>query len=397
VRQRLPYGGEVVAETLVEFVDALSDNVTNAESANVALSASVPLLRGAGMVNLEPLIATERELVYTVRGFEDFRRSFAVGVATQYFALLTARQGVANRVQSYSDFADLLVRTQALFEADKISFLEVQRAQQSLLVAENDLIDAREEYANRLDVFKIALGMPVTQDLDVVPVELDVLVPDFEQIDVVALAERYRLDLQTARDRIDDARRTVAIAENGLLPDLSISARADVGNRPGTPARQLDHRSLEYSAGLSLDLPIDRLPERNAYRRALIAFGQTQRGYDDLLDRVAAGVRQSVRAIRSARSSLRIQEQGIALARRRLEYANTLLRQGDADAREVVEAQNDLLDAQDAYERAQSNLQVQVLQFLRDTGTLRVDPAAGAIGQAMERVAEAENGAMVPR
>src|SRR5687768_9344622 len=214
--------------------------------------------------------------------------------------------------------------------------------------------------------------MPVTQELDVVPVELDVLVPDFEQIDVVALAERYRLDLQTARDRIDDARRTVAVAENGLLPDLSVSARADAGNRPGTPARQLDARSLEYSAGLSLDLPVDRLPERNAYRRALIAFGQTQRGYGDLLDRVAADVRQSVRAIRSARSSLRIQEQGIALARRRLEYANTLLRQGDADAREVVEAQNDLLDAQDAYERAQSNLQVQVLQFLRDTGTLRV-------------------------
>ena len=40
-----------------------------AESASLALSASVPLLRGAGMVNLEPLIASERGLVYTVRGF----------------------------------------------------------------------------------------------------------------------------------------------------------------------------------------------------------------------------------------------------------------------------------------------------------------------------------------
>ncbi len=44
-----------------------------------------------------------------------------------------------------------------------------------------------------------------------------------------------------------------------------------------------------------------------------------------------------------------------------------------------------MLTAQDAFERARAQLQVQVLQFLRDTGTLRVDPAAGAIGRALER------------
>src|SRR3712207_5419842 len=66
VRQRLPYGGEVVAEALVRFVDAISDNAENGEEASVALSGSLPLLRGAGLVNLEGLISAERELVYQV-------------------------------------------------------------------------------------------------------------------------------------------------------------------------------------------------------------------------------------------------------------------------------------------------------------------------------------------
>lgn len=63
VRQQLPYGGEVVAETLVRFVDAINGEVEDGESADVVLSGSLPLLRGAGMVNLEPLVAGERQVV----------------------------------------------------------------------------------------------------------------------------------------------------------------------------------------------------------------------------------------------------------------------------------------------------------------------------------------------
>ena len=63
------------------------------------LSGSLPLLRGAGMVNLEGLISSERQLVYSVRGFEIFRRSFAVTVASSYFNLL-ARQRSVDRPRS---------------------------------------------------------------------------------------------------------------------------------------------------------------------------------------------------------------------------------------------------------------------------------------------------------
>ena len=107
---------------------------------------------------------------------------------------------------------------------------------------------------------------------------------------------------------------------------------------------------------------------------------------------MTADVKEDVRSIRTARSSLRIQEESIALAERRLDFASELLRQSGtsgggasrrAEARDLVEAQASLLQAQDTYEQARADLQVQVLQFLRDTGTLRVDPSAGLIGTAM--------------
>jgi outer membrane protein TolC len=396
VRQRLPYGGEIVAEALVSFVNAISDNAQNGEEASVALSGSLPLLRGAGLVNLEGLISSERELVYQVRTFEQFRRSFAVSISRQYFNLLARQQATRNRQLNYENLNVLTERTRALFAAGRISFLEVQRSEQALLQAEERVISAREDYQNALDQFKILLGMPMSEELAVIPVALDLNMPDLDSDEAVRMAFQYRLDLQTARDRIDDARRGIDIARNGLLPGLDLTASGRTGNSTADPARKLDSRNLTYSAGVTLDIPIDQLPERNSYRRALIQFERSVRGYEGLQDQVTANVMEDIRSIRSATTSLRIQEESTELAERRLELASELLRAGGAagggargigggSARDVVEAQQALLEAQDSYEQARAALQVQVLQFLQDTGTLRVDPEAGLIGRAMRR------------
>jgi outer membrane protein TolC len=387
VKQQLPYGGEIVAETLVRFVDAIEGQVQDGESADFALSGSVPLLRGAGLVNLEPLISSERELIYDVRTFETFRRSFAVNVASQYFALLAQQQAISNRLQNYATLATLLERARALAAATRLSYLEVQRAEQSLLDGENKLVDARLAYANALDDFKIALGMDVNDSLEVVPVQLDVNVPDVRGTSGVEAAYRYRLELQTAHDRIGDATRQVEVAKNGLLPDLNLTGRVTAGSRSDLPASRLDSRTMEYEAGMELDLPVDRLAERNVYRRSLISFDRAQRSYLDLRDQVTSQVRSDARGIRSAQASLVIQKRAIELAERRLEFANERLRLGvpGADTREVVEAQASLLDAQDTFERAQAQLQIRVLEYLRDTGTLRVDPEVGELGQSLAR------------
>ena len=385
VRQRLPYGGAVTAQALATFVDALHGNVENGESAALSLSAAVPLLRGAGLVNLEPVISEERGLVYAVRGFEDYRREFVVGVAALYFDLLARRNSLINRRVNLSTLALLTERTQAMYENDRLIYLEVQRALQSRLSAENELVGAEEDFQTALDRFKLTLGMPVAEQLEVVPVELEVNAPQMPVEEAVATAHRYRLSLQTASDQMEDAMRRVKNARNGLLPGLDLGARVGAGNPEDTPAARINGETLDYELGVVLDLPIDRVEERNAYRAALIRLQQSQRAYAAQKDQISIDVRASLRAIRAAEVSVEIQRQNVELAEWRLEFANELLKQGKREARDVVEAQSALLDAQDEYEGARRRLQVQVLEFMKDTGTLRVDPEAGAIGRAMDR------------
>lgn len=383
IRQQLPYGGEIIAEGLVNFVDALRGEVESGESAELALRGAIPLLRGAGMVNLEPLIQSEREVIYQIRAFEDFRRAFVIQIASRYYNLINAQIGLANRRLNYVNLLMLTERTQALYDAGRINFQQVQRAFQAQLRAERLLISAQNNYRSALDEFKIFIGMPVETELEIVPVQLQLEVPRDEVADAVALATKYRLDLQTARDRIEDARRLVQLAENGLLPDLDITGGYRVGNEEDSPARSVRGSTGRYSAGISLDWPIDRVAERNAYRRALIQLQRTQRQYEETRERVGLDARDALRAIRTAELQLRVAEAGIELARERLEYSNELLKDGRADSRDVVEAQSSLLEAQDSYDDARTTLQISILAYMRDTGILRIDPDSGAIGRAM--------------
>lgn len=393
VRQTLPYGGEVVAQSLVSFVDALNANATSGESAQVALSASVPLLRGAGFVNLEGLISSERQMVYTVRGFETYRRSFLVSAATQYFNLLASRSSVLNRQIQLDGFIDLVERTKALFKAGKGNFLDVQRALNSQIDAETSLVQASESYRSSLDGFKVFLGMDPRADLELVPVELDVTIPEVASDDAVRLAQVYRLDVQTARDQIDDARRQVENAKNGLLPDLSVNASSALGNQAFGPASDLSSDNGTYAAGVTLGLPVDRVAERNTYRRTLIFLQQAQRGFEQARDNAAVAARVALRRIRSAKDQVDLNKRNVEIAQARLDLANSLLRQPllnplpglDLSNRDVVEAQQSLIAAQDSLDQARASLQIQVLSYYRDTGTLRIDPDAGSLGRAMLR------------
>ena len=385
IKQQLPYGGEIVAQTLVTFVDALHGNVTNGESANLALSGTIPLLRGAGLVNLEPLIESERKLVYQTRIFEDFRRQFALNVASQYFNLIALQKRVLNRRVNYTNLLTLTQQTESLYSAGRINFLGVQLALQAQLFAENDLVAGQAQYQQSIDNFKLVLGMPIADNLDVVAEELDFIRPDLDRDDPEALAMRYRLDLKTAEDEIEDARRGTLVASNGLLADVNLVGQAQVGNRPNSLVSRLDASTATYSAGINVNLPVDRLAERNAYRLSLISLERADRSYKGLRDQIVVDVRNSVRTIDSAETSLAIQRRNADLAQRRLEYSYELLKLGLAISRDVVDSQQSLLSAQDGYETALSNLQVAILQYLRSTGTLRVDPTAGSLGFAMDR------------
>ena len=130
-----------------------------------------------------------------------------------------------------------------------------------------------------------------------------------------------------------------------------------------------------YTGGGLLDLPLERTAERNAYRNSLIAMAQSVRAVQSLEDTVKFQVRDDLRNLLVSRESYRIQARAVELAQRRVRSTQLFLEAGrpGTQMRDLLDAQQSLLDSQNALSAALANYRVAELSLQRDMGLLLVD------------------------
>lgn len=377
VTQRLPYGGEFEAALITRATHQLTEIVgdRNQSSSELMLTANIPFLRNAGLIAQEDLIQAERDLVYAARDFEDFRRSFFVDIARDYFSLLAQRAVIRNEEARLESVIQFYEQTRALVEAGRQPPFQARNVEQNVLSSRNRLVLIREDYILSLDRFKLRLGLPTEARILLEPVSLTLDDPDVTVEQAARIALDFRLDFQNAVDRVDDARRGVANARNQLLPDLDATVTARFGGDDDDqeqilPSFDLDDTRLR--AGLTFGLPLDREIERLQLRASIISLQRQMRGAEQFRDEVVLQARQSVREIDLARFSLRLQEQTVAINELRLEEIR--IKSEEIDAQTRLDAENELLGARNARDEAERALRTAILDYLRVTGQLRVRP-----------------------
>ncbi|HLO41080.1 MAG TPA: TolC family protein [Phycisphaerales bacterium] len=374
VTQRLPSGGDVEARWLWNATENLREQSSGRylQSSALILGGNIPLLRGAGDVAQEDLIQTQRDLVYAARRFERDRRILLVQIAQDYFDLVQTRSLIVNQVQQIESLREFERQTQALFEAGRRAQFDVNDARNRVLSGVASLSNLREQYILRLDRFKVRLGLPLDRRLDVLPIDFELPEPDttVEQATQAALA--YRLDLQNQRDSVDDARRAVRNARNNALPDLNLSGNVRIPTDPDVREGGVlfDPEELDYTAGLTFGLPLDREIERLQIRQSIIQYEQQKRGFERFRDEVVVSVRSSLRGIDLARFQLRLAEEQVKITEKRREEQQ--LKADELNTRTRLEAEEDLLVARNARDQAKTDLRVAILNYLLQSDQLRV-------------------------
>ncbi|MCH2162919.1 MAG: TolC family protein, partial [Phycisphaerales bacterium] len=190
----------------------------------------------------------------------------------------------------------------------------------------------------------------------------------------VLYALDFRLDLQTARDRVQDNRRQVDIAENGMLPDLNLRANLSTNGTGSGPFNNptFSSEGSNFTGGLFFNAPLDRVDEAVALRQSQVILAQSERVLMRTLDEAALQVRQAIRDIDRAQFSLLLSERNVEIAENLLEKIDVA--PDRASARDRIDGVADLRDAEDSRDDAKRNLQVAILQYLRFAGLLRVTP-----------------------
>lgn len=391
VSQRLPYGGEFTAKALAKLIRDVGKSITAEESGEVQLGLRVPLLRGAGHVAQEDLVQLERDLTYAVRTFERFRLRQLVIVAQNYFDLLRVKQNVIDNERSLARARVDYARARDMEVLRKGgSKLDTMRAKQRMLNAANTLAVARESFRSRADQFKLTIGMPVEEPLDqenledIETIERRVkagqytfLVPPpalHNERAAVAVAHERRLELLTSRDQVEDARRGVAISRNALLPDLDWNSNVTFFSDPEHyNVGALDFNQTNWRTEIVLGLPLERTAERNALRRSMISVRAAQRAVLQKEEEIRAEVRDAVYQLRLQDESLWLQTEVLRVAERRAEFAQIQFEQGEISNRDKIEAETDLLAAQNRVNSAKTSRWNALLEFRLATETLQLD------------------------
>jgi outer membrane protein TolC len=393
----LELGGEFVLTLAQTFVRNLSSNpVETAMSTLTAILPTIPLSGpGSGIAAREDLTQAERDVLYSLRDYTRFQQEFAVRVASAYYRLLQDADTVENERRTEESLGGVASRTKALGEAGRLPGFQVDQAAQEVLRAQDRRVRAESAYADALDRFKLLLGLPIPTTVRPKGSEIQRLEAEVKAAAAadgpgaaglatttaaVAVALASRLDLANLRDALQDAQRRLAIAEKGLAPSATLRGGTASASTPST--RPFAARSATpgtTTAGLDLGLPTNRVPERNAYRAAEIDVERARRDLEQAEDEVRVAVEGAWRAAVLARRSFEIQDKGVALAAVRVDSANENLKAGRAIPRDVLEAEDALVEAKNARTGALVSFAVARLELERDLGTLHPDAPLAAV------------------
>lgn len=433
IGRKLKSGAELSTALAIDLANLLTMGGASSLGITGDATVSIPLLRGSGKhIVTEPLTQAERNTVYTIWDIERFKKNFAVDIASKYLSVLQRLDAIKNSEADYRSRITSAQRSRRLADAGRIKEIEVDQAVQNELRARQRWIAAQQFYKKQLDSFKGFLGLPPDSFIELDPNELELLIsptktileqiaeedrvrgdpsreemqlgtrgnaqtptadapiklkePDNENAGPLELDEKLainlafnnRLDLRMADGKVHDAQRAVVVAADALGAELTFFGSAEVGGRRTIKTADLDNAQLRtdkgvYSALLTLDLPFERTEESINYRNSFINLERAVRDVQILEDEIKIQIRNTLRDMLEARENMYIQAKAVYVAQKRVKSVNMFLEAGRAQTRDLLEAQDALLSAQDALTASVVDYRIAEMAIQRDTGVLQVD------------------------
>lgn len=269
-------GATWVASLANRLTLELSNGDTKVGGSLANFTITQPILRGASKrIYKERVTQAERTLLSNARSLEQFRQGFFLDVVTGnnpaegvggggmprassfssgvsgYLGLVQEVQRIRNQEANVAKLKDSLVQLEAAFEAGRIgNRLQVDQARQALFNGQSGLLAAKSSFENRLDGYKLFLGLPPDLLVEV----KDEYIENFRLTDPILVSVQDQLNqlLQKIRNP---------------KPSVNLSDLMDYGKQT-RDMKKLLNQSL---SGLMLDLGLlrDRLPERKKWFQRL--------------------------------------------------------------------------------------------------------------------------------
>jgi outer membrane protein TolC len=320
----------------------------------------------------------------SLRNYADFRRSSAalaearaqaeiatrglvVTVTQFYYGLVVAQRKYATAERASAEADRFLDISQKLERGGEVAHADVIKARIQAQQVHRDLQEAELGMEHsRLDL-AVLLFPDFNQDFTVVDdLEVPEPLPGFAEVE--ASGKKNNPELRAALAGYEVANHEVKAAWGGLLPALTVDYFYGIdANQFAIHSNGI--RNLGYSAVATLEIPVFSWgADRSKLKQAELRRDQSQVELTYAQRQLLSHLRQFYSEAETARSEMESLASSAELAAESMRLVTLRYQAGESTVLEVVDAQNTLTEARDAYDDGQARYRVAVAKLQTLTG-----------------------------
>jgi outer membrane protein TolC len=297
-------------------------------------------------------------------------RGLVVTVAQNYYGLLAAQRKLATAQTGGEEARRFLTVSQQLERGGEVAHSDVIKAQLQV----NDRL--RDEQDARLAEQKARIGLAVllfrdfNQNFSVVDdMTPAAVLPDFAEVQTAAI--RNNPDLRSALAGMRAADLGVRLAWAGYLPSFGFDYWYGIDANNLALHAPDGTRNLGYSAAATVNLPVWNWgATQSKVRQAQLRRDQAKVELSATQRQLVANLQTFYAEAAAARAQLDLLRQSYELAAESLRLTTLRYRGGEATVLEVVDAQNALIQAKNAYDDGEVRYKTALANLQTLTGNL---------------------------
>ena len=366
-------------------VNSLSFNLNPFTSGNLDLQLTQNLLQGFGSaVNGRNIRVQKNNLRVTDLQFKQQVIATVAAVLNLYWDLVSFHQDVRARQSEVDAAQRLWDDNKKQVDLGALAEIEITRAEAQFYASKQDLVISQTNLLQQETVLKNALSRngvasASLADVHIIPLDSLVIPPSDE---IKPLAELYddalghRVEIEQSRINIESNKLNLVGIKNSLKPTLQAFAEltnngltgdltALGAQQPGLGylaggygnlLAQIARRNYpNYSAGVSLNIPLRNRAAQSDYVTSLIEIRQNELSLQKNMNQIRVDVRNAVIGLQQARARYDSSVQARILQQQTLEADQKKYTFGATTVYQVVQDQRDLATAQSAEVQAMAN------------------------------------------
>lgn len=360
-------GGSFVASADTERDDS---GTTETYASQARFGYTQPFLKGLGGTSLQ---ATRRgrqiidEQIEIDRQLQEPRLSLGLRVTSAFYGVLRAQRRIEIAQASLKEAELLLKEAKTKKEEGEVAKIDVARAEVQVAQKKADLIAARGNYQLARDSFVQLLGLEegaavtLAQKIEYTPLEVDFTAS-------LKAAFLNRLDYRKSELDLEASRISSRIARRNLFPQLDVGVYHEAEASGDTFEESFEFEEPEWTARLSLSLPLNEVPLTESHIQALSRERIEENTLENTRQLIVLNLRRAIINLKQREESVKVLSGSIEQAREGLRLARLSYEEGIISNLDVLRAQDDYTRTQNSYVEALTQHQVAVAGLKRTTG-----------------------------